>query len=144
MNLTRLRRAGSGLACAGPALTAAIALAGQAAADPGQPPPPLPVFAPAPSDWSPNSDIWPYNTFTARVTPEMIGGMSDSCQWFKSQFDPLMGEINDFNRYLGDQHDDYSIGGVQGNAHAVVANIDQSTAFSGTSGEVADHHQSAR
>lgn len=38
--------------------------------------------------------------------------MSDSCQWFKSQFDPLMGQINDFNRYLGDHHDDYTAGGV--------------------------------
>lgn len=128
MDLTRLRRAGGGLSCAAPALVVALALSGHAAADPGQPPP-LPVFTPAPSEWSPNFDIWPYNTFTARVTPEMIGGMSDSCQWFKAQFDPLMGEINDFNRYLGDQHDDYSIGGVQDNARAVVTNIDQSTAF---------------
>jgi hypothetical protein len=106
-----------------------MVLSGQAAADPAQPPPPLPAFTPAPSDWSPNFQIWPYNTFTARVTPEMVSGMSDSCQWFTSQFDPLMGQINDFNRYLGDQHDDYSIASVQGNARTVVANIDQSTAF---------------
>jgi hypothetical protein len=129
MNLARLRRAGSGLSCAGPALAVAISLSGYAAADAGQPPPPMPVFTPAPSEWSPNFDIWPYNTFTPRVTPEMIGGMSDSCQWFKAQFDPLMDQINDFNRYLGDVHDDYSVGGVQGYARAVVANIDQSTAF---------------
>lgn len=102
-----------------------------AVADPVPPPPPLPVFTPAPSDWSPKSDIWPYNTFTDRVTPEMVGGMSDSCQWFASQFDPLMGQINDFNRYLGNQHDDYSLGGTQRNANAVVANIDRSTAFLG-------------
>lgn len=132
MSLARLRRAGGGMACAGPALLAAVlALSGTADADPGQPPPPLPAFTPAPSDWSPNFDIWPYNTFTSRVTPEMIGGMSDSCQWFKSQFDPLMGQINDFNRYLGGQHDDYSAGGVQRIADAVVANIDRSTAFLG-------------
>ena len=129
MDLTRLRRASSHLACAGSALAAAVVLSGRAAADPGQPPPPLPVFTPAPSDWAPNFTIWPYNTFAARVTPEMIGGMSDSCQWFKSQSDPLMGQINDFNRYLGDQHDDYSVGDVAGHAHTVVANIDQSTAF---------------
>ena len=78
-----------------------------------------------------NFDIWPYNTFTSRVTPEMIGAMSDSCQWFTSQFDPLMGQINDFNRYLGDRHDDYATGGAQRNADAVVANIDRSTAFLG-------------
>lgn len=63
--------------------------------------------------------------------PEMIGGMSDSCQWFKSQFDPLMGQINDFNRHLGDHHDDYTAGGMQRTADAVVANIDRSTAFLG-------------
>ncbi|EUA41704.1 hypothetical protein I549_0026 [Mycobacterium avium subsp. avium 2285 (R)] len=104
-------------------------LSGHAHADPGQPPPPLPLFTPSPSDWSPNFDIWPYNTFTSRVTPEMISGMSDSCQWFKSQFDPLMGQINDFNTYLGDQHDDYAAAAVQRNADAVVGNIDRSTAF---------------
>jgi hypothetical protein len=131
MILARLRRTAGGIACAGPALAAAIALSGPACADPGQPPPPLPAFTPAPSDWSPNFDIWPYNTFTSRVTPEMIGAMSDSCQWFTSQFDPLMGQINDFNRYLGDQHDDYAAGGVQRNANAVVTNIDRSTAFLG-------------
>lgn len=131
MILTGLRRAASGIACAAPALATAIVLSGHAYADPGQPPPPLPVFTPAPSDWSPNFDIWPYNTFTSRVTPEMIGAMSDSCQWFTSQFDPLMGQINDFNRYLGDRHDDYATGGVQRNADAVVSNIDRSTAFLG-------------
>ncbi|AXO25359.1 MULTISPECIES: hypothetical protein [Mycobacterium avium complex (MAC)] len=127
MFLTRLRRAGSGLA--GAALAAAVVLSGHAHADPGRPPPPLPVFTPAPSDWSPNFDIWPYNTFTSRVTPEMISGMSDSCQWFKSQFDPLMRQINDLNAYLGDQHDDYAAAAVQRNADAVVGNIDRSTAF---------------
>ncbi|WP_084249877.1 hypothetical protein [Mycobacterium avium] len=127
MFLTRLRRAGSGLA--GAALAAAVVLSGHAHADPGRPPPPLPVFTPAPSDWSPNFNIWPYNTFTSRVTPEMISGMSDSCQWFKSQFDPLMRQINDLNAYLGDQHDDYAAAAVQRNADAVVGNIDRSTAF---------------
>jgi hypothetical protein len=131
MILAGLRRTGRGIACAGPALAVAVVLSGHAHADPGQPPPPLPVFTPAPSDWSPNFDIWPYNTFTSRVTPEMIGGMSDSCQWVRSQSDPLMGQINDFNRYLSDQHDDYATGAVQRNADAVVTNIDRSTAFLG-------------
>jgi hypothetical protein len=129
MSLTRLRRAGGGLACAGVALATAVVPSGRCYADSGQPPPPLPVFTPAPSNWSPNFEIWPYNTFTYRVTPEMVGGMSDSCQWFNSQFDPLMGQINDFNRDLGDQHDDYAVGGAQRHANAVASNIDQSTAF---------------
>ena len=110
-------------------LWAAAVLAAPAAGAPGQVPPPLPVFTPAPSDWSPNFDIWPYSTFTYQVTPEMISAMSDSCQWFNAQFDPLMGQIYDVNTSLGDNHDAYSAGNVQQQANALVANIDQSTAF---------------
>jgi len=106
-----------------------MVLSGHATADSDQPPPPLPVFTPAPTDWSPNFEIWPYTTFTYQVTPEMISGMSDSCQWFNAQFDPLMGQVGDFNRNLGDKRDDYSAGGVQRQANAVVVNIEQSTAF---------------
>ena len=83
------------VACA-TAVTGVLA-PGSALADPDQPPA-LPGFTPAPTDWSPHMDIWPYSTFTYQVTPEMIGGMSDSCQWFNAQFDPLMGQINAFNR----------------------------------------------
>lgn len=108
-------------------LAGALALAGPAAADPDQVPPPLPVFTPGPTDWKPNFDIWPYSTFTYQVTPEMIGGMSDSCQWFNAQYDQLMGQINDFNNNLRDHGDDYGAVGAQ--ADAVVANIDQSTGF---------------
>jgi len=104
-----------------------LALSGPATAEPD--PPPLPVFTPGPTDWSLNVDIWEYSTFTYQVTPEMISGMSDSCQWFNAQFDPLMGQITDFNNNLADKHDDYSAGGVQRQANGVVANIDQSTAF---------------
>lgn len=128
MEPNRSRRAAVGVACVAPAFAFALTLSGHANADPS-PAPLLPVIAPAPSDWSPNFDVWPYNTFSDRVTPEMISGMSDSCQWFNAQFDPLMSQINEFNRRLGDQHDDYSAGGVQHQADAVIANIDQSTAF---------------
>lgn len=101
---------------------------GSAGADPDESPA-LPGFTPAPSDWSPRMDIWPYSTFTYQVTPEMIGGMSDSCQWFNAQFDPLMGQIDAFNRNLADHRDVYA--GVQSQADAVVANIDRSTGFLG-------------
>lgn len=110
------------------AVPAVAAMPGRAFADPN-PPPPLPVFTPAPTGWSPHVDFWPYSTFTYQVTPEMVGGMSDACQWFTAQFDPLMGQINDVNRNLGEHHDVYSAGGVQQQANVVVANIDQSTAF---------------
>lgn len=127
MSAKRLRRIDSVLACAGAMIVTGV-LSGHANADPDQPPP-LPVFTPGPTDWSPNFEIWPYSTFTYQVTPEMISGMSDSCQWFNAQFDSLMGQINDFNRNLGDKHDDYSAAGVQAQANAVVANIDRSTVF---------------
>lgn len=101
---------------------------GSAVAEPDQPPA-LPGFSPAPTDWSPRTDIWPYSTFAYQVTPEMIGGMSDSCQWFNAQFDSLMGQINAFNRDLADRHDVYA--SVQSQTDAVVANIDRSTGFLG-------------
>lgn len=129
MDVACMRDAANAFVSAGTLLAAAAALSGAAQADSDHAPPPLPVFTTAPTDWSPNFQIWPYNTFTYRVTPEMISGMSDSCQWFNAQFDTLMGQINDFNRELGDQHDDYSAGGLQHHANVVVANIDQSTAF---------------
>ncbi len=120
------RWTGAVAAAAACAMAAGGVLPGPAAADPDQSPP-LPGFTPAPSDWSPHMDFWPYNTFTYQVTPEMIGGMSDSCQWFDAQFDPLMGQINDFNRNLAGRHDVYA--DVQPQADAVVANIDRSTGF---------------
>ena len=123
------RRIGSALACAAAMAVTGLVLSGPATAEPD--PPPLPVFTPGPTDWAPNTDIWEYHTFTYQWTPEMISGMSDSCQWFNAQFDPLMGQINNFNNNLADQHDDYSAGGVQRQANGVVANIDQSTAFLG-------------
>lgn len=128
MRQNTVRHRGAAATAAGMLAGAVLALAGPAAADPGQPPPPLPVFTPGPTDWAPNFDLWPYNTFTYQVTPEMVSGMSDSCQWFNARFDPLMGQINDFNRNLGDHHDVYA-GGVQQQANTVVANIDQSTGF---------------
>ncbi len=121
-----LARAGT-LAVTGTMAVAGLALSGPANADPD--PPPLPVFTPGPTDWAPNFEIWPYSTFTYQVTPEMISGMSDACQWFNAQYDPLMGQIHAFNRRLGDEHDDYSVGGLQQQANGVVANIDRSTAF---------------
>lgn len=110
------------------AMASVGAVPGPVAADPDQAPA-LPVFTPAPTDWSPHMDFWPYNTFTYQVTPEMIGGMSDSCQWFNAQFDPLMTQINDVNRNLADHRDRYD--GVQSQADAVVGNIDRSTGFLG-------------
>lgn len=121
------RWTGIGAALAALLVAGGLVLPVRAVADADAPPPPLPVFTPGPSNWKPNFEIWPYSTFTNQVTPEMISGMSDSCQWFLAQFDPLMGQINDFNTGLRNHHDSYPA--VQAWADAVVANIDQSTAF---------------
>ncbi len=127
MGAKTLRRMGSALACAAAIAVSGLLTSGHAAAEPD--PPPLPVFVPGPTDWSPNTDIWEYHTFQYQLTPEIISGMSDSCQWFNAQFDQLMGQINGFNDNLANRHDDYSAPGVQGQANAVLANIEQSTAF---------------
>lgn len=122
---TRGRLRGVTALCTGCAVAAAALVgSGTAGADGA---PPLPPFTPGPSDWSPHSDIWPYSTYTEKVTPEMVGGMSDSCQWFAAQYDPLMDQINDVNRSLGANQDVYS--SVQAQVNGVLANIDQSTAF---------------
>lgn len=129
MGAKTVRRIGSALVVAVAIAATGLVTSGHATAEPD--PPPLPVFIPGPTNWSPNTDIWEYHAATYQLTPEIISGMSDSCQWFNAQFDPLMGQINDFNNNLANNHDDYSAGGVQGQANAVVANIDQSTAFLG-------------
>ncbi|BBY55667.1 hypothetical protein [Mycolicibacillus koreensis] len=131
MGPSRSWRARGALGVLAVMVAAALVPAGAAAADSDQPPPPLPVFTPGPTAWKPNFDIWPYSTFTYQVTPQMIAGMSDSCQWFNAQFDPLMGQINDFHGNLNSKASDYSAGGVAAQADAVTANIDQSTAFLG-------------
>ncbi|CAJ1493048.1 hypothetical protein MU0083_000109 [[Mycobacterium] kokjensenii] len=99
---------------------------GPAAAEPDQAPA-TSDFTPTATGWSPHMDIWPYSTFTSRVTPEMIGGMSESCQWFDARFDALMGRINDFNRDLAAHRDAYAA--VQGHADAVTADIDRATGY---------------
>ncbi len=129
MGAKTVRRMGSALIWAAAIAVTGLVTSGHATAEPD--PPPLPVFTPGPTNWKPNTDIWEYHTFIYQLTPEIVSGMSDSCQWFNAQFDTLMGQINDFYNNLADKHDEYSAGGVQGQANAVVSNIDQSTAFLG-------------
>ena len=74
MDQTSLRRAGSALVCTGSLLAVSAMLSGHSRADPGQPPPPLPVFTPAPSDWSPNSEI-------CCTTRSPTGSHPTWCRW---------------------------------------------------------------
>ena len=50
----------------------------------------------------------------------------EMCEWFNAQFDTLMDQINSFNANLAANRDDYGAPGIQQQADAVTANIDQS------------------
>lgn len=91
--------------------------------------PTLPVFTPYPSNWVPNYTVFPYNLWQNRVTPQQISAQRDACQWFTAQYDPLMTQVYGFQRYLGDQHDNWSAPGVTEAGEVVAANLDQSAAF---------------
>ncbi|MGV0598406.1 hypothetical protein A5776_03430 [Mycolicibacterium elephantis] len=91
--------------------------------------PTLPVFTPHPSDWQPDYTVFPYNLWQIRVTPEQITAQRESCQWFNAQYDQLMNQVFGFQRFLGDQGDDWSAPGVTESGDVVVANLDQSAEF---------------
>ncbi|MGV0743798.1 hypothetical protein ABQF30_15530 [Mycolicibacterium sp. XJ870] len=106
-----------------------MVLAGPVAADADETPATLPLFVPHPSDWSPNYTVFPYNLWQIRVTPEQITAQREACQWFNAQYDTLMSQVFGFQRYLGEQRDDWTAPGVRTVADTVMANIDQSAAF---------------
>lgn len=91
--------------------------------------PSLPVFVPHPSDWAPDYDVFPYNLWQSRVTPEQIVAERDACQWFNAQYDVLRDGVVGFQNYLADRHDDWSAPGVASLSGVVTANLDQSAAF---------------
>ncbi|ABM11805.1 MULTISPECIES: hypothetical protein [Mycolicibacterium] len=91
--------------------------------------PTLPVFTPHPSDWQPDYTLFPYNLWQIRVTPEQITAQRESCQWINAQYGELMGQVYGFQRFLGDQRDEWSRPGVTEAGDTVAANLDQSAAF---------------
>ena len=91
--------------------------------------PTLPVFTPHPSDWQPDYTLFPYNLWQIRVTPEQITAQRESCQWINAQYGELMGQVYGFQRFLGDQRDEWSRPGVTEAGDVVAANLDQSAAF---------------
>ncbi|MCV7283983.1 hypothetical protein H7J87_01435 [Mycolicibacterium wolinskyi] len=112
------------------ALAAVLAsVAGPAAATPNGAPATLPAFIPYQSNWSPNYTVFPYNLWQNRVTPEQITAQRDSCQWFNAQYDTLMSQVFGFQRFLGDQDDEWTAPGVQPAGDIVIANLDQSAGF---------------
>ena len=91
--------------------------------------PSLPAFSPHPSDWQPNTTVFPYNLWQNRVTPEQVTAMRESCQWFNAQYDTLIAQVLGFQKFLGDNRDDWDAPGVQPAADVIIANLDQSAAF---------------
>ena len=83
------------------------------------------MFTPTPTDWAPNF-AFPHNLYQNQVTDADITAEREMCEWFNAQFDTLMNQISSFNGNLAANHDDYTAPGIQQQADAVTANIDQS------------------
>jgi hypothetical protein len=111
--------------CSALATAATLTMTAGADSDPNAPAPALPVFTPTPTNWAPNF-AFPHNLHQNRVTDADITSEREMCEWFNAQFDTLMNQINTFNANLAVNHDDYTAPGIQQQADAVTANIDQS------------------
>ncbi|OBH09014.1 hypothetical protein A5695_25080 [Mycobacterium sp. E1747] len=126
--MTRVRHclALTGLAAMG---AAAVALDGPVNAAPvSQPPPPLPVITPTPSNWSPKFPF-PFEQTRKNVTDADITAEREMCQWFNAEFHDLRVQIDQIGFDLLAANNDWNAPGIQPEADAVVANIDQSENF---------------
>jgi hypothetical protein len=111
--------------CAVGVAAATVATTHGAAADPDSPAPPLPVLTATPTDWVPNLG----GRHADRITEVDIAALREMCQWFNAQFGILMDQVTAFNANLAAHGDNYTAPGVQQQADAVTANINQSTAY---------------
>lgn len=111
----------------------ACGLAGTpAVADPSDPPaPPLPVFNPTPSNWTPKFPP-PYDATRKHVTETDIAAEREMCQWFDAQYRDLARQLSDFGFNLLHSNNDWTVPGIQLQADAVAANVEQSVAFLAT------------
>ncbi len=90
--------------------------------------PPLPVFVPTPSSFTPLYPF-PFDQTRASVTDADINAQREMCQWYNAQYETLITQIDRFNADLISDNGDYGVGDNQRTADAVVANIDQTEAF---------------
>lgn len=120
-----VRRFGVVVSCAVVVAAATVATTVGAAADPDNPVPPLPVFTATPTAWVPYLG----GRHASRITEADIAALREMCQWFNAQFGVLMDQVTAFNADLAANRDNYTVPGVQQQADAVTANIDQSTAY---------------
>jgi hypothetical protein len=103
---------------------------GPAAAEPNanEIAPPLPVFVPTPSNFTPLYPF-PFDQTRASVTAADINAQRELCQWYNAQYETLIAQIDRFNANLISDNGDYGAGDNQRTANAVVANIDQTEVF---------------
>jgi hypothetical protein len=97
-------------------------------AAPAAPPPPLPVVNPTSSDWQPKYPS-PFDATRKNVTDADITAEREMCQWFTAQYKPLQKQIDQIGFDLLAANNDWSVEGLQVEADAVTANIDQTEAF---------------
>jgi hypothetical protein len=126
--LTVRRRRLTVAACAGVWMAASAVLAAPAGAVPVAPPPPLPEVNPTPSNWQPKFPF-PFDATRKNVTDADITAEREMCQWFTAQYKSLFKQIDQMGFDLLAANNDWSVPGLQEEADAVTANIDQSEAF---------------
>lgn len=103
--------------------------AGRAGADPSLPPaPPLPVFTPTASNWTPKFPV-PYDATRKNVTAADITAENEMCQWFTAQYADLKRQMDDFGFDLLQASNDWTVPGIQPHADAVASNIEQAVDF---------------
>lgn len=90
--------------------------------------PPLPVVVPAPSNWQPKYPF-PFDQLRDSVTNADITAEREMCQWYSTQYDDLMTEIDRFDNNLIASNGDYGVDNNNELADAVTANIDRAVAF---------------
>lgn len=106
-----------------------VAWGGGASADPFESPPPLlPEFTPAPSNWAPQFP-YPYDQSRKDVTPADINAEREMCQWFNAQYLVLRRQMDNFGFNLLQANNDWTVGTIQAQADNVATNIEQSVAF---------------
>lgn len=130
--VSKIRRLTARLACFAVISVAYVLSGAPAVADPSDPPPPpLPVFNPTPNDWSPKFPP-PYDATRKNVTEADIVAEREMCQWFNAQYRDLARQLSDFGFNLLHANNDWTVPGIQLQADAVAANVEQSVAFLAT------------
>lgn len=124
-------RTGVVAACAAMAAAAVLSLTGLAAADPAgndAPPPLLPVVTPIPTNWQPRFPF-PYDQTRDKVTAADITAAGEMCQWYNAQYDQLIHQVETFNLNLIGENGNWNAPGINEQADAVVANLNESLDF---------------